>query len=328
MTERDPRRPAAFTLVELLVAVAILTVLASLLLPAAQSARGSSRSVTCKNHLKQIALGLQTHEQTHGALPAGATSAPYRTLGTSWILELLPYIEEAATFDAYDRRSMHSGEIGLHARNRRAVEGKRIPMLVCPSSPIPEMGLFGVAQTPLMQPSYVGIAGASSHGGFDEERVSGCCLPAINGEISAGGTLPPGLAVRWREVSDGASKTLLVAEQSDYASSRTGALRRVDGGHFLGWVAGTSSPGAPPEYGGANPAYNITTVRYPLNTRRYELPGVRDNRGPNNPLLSAHPGVVIAAMLDGSVRALQDSLALVHLQRLATRDDGVAASSL
>ncbi|QDV75092.1 DUF1559 domain-containing protein [Botrimarina mediterranea] len=321
-TERHPSW--GFTIVELLVVIAILAVLVALLLPALQSSRESARSSACKNHLRQIALGLWLHEETHDFLPAGASSAPYRTMGTSWIVELLPYLEESIIYDAYDRRSMHSGEIGLHSRNRRVVEGKLIPPLLCPSSPIPAMSPFHGSLSPLTNPSYVGVAGASSAEGYLEARVSACCLPRVDGDISGGGLLPPGHAVRWREVTDGASRTLLVAEQTDFAYSSTGYPHRIDGAVYMGWTAGTSSPGTPPNYAGVSPAYNVTTVRYPLNTKRYELPGVNDNRGPNNPLLSAHPGIVNAAMLDGSVRALHESLEVIELKNLATRDDGAA----
>lgn len=326
MFARTTRRAMqGFTLIELLVAAAILGVLIAMLLPAVQSSRESARAAACKNHLRQVALALLNHEATRREFPSGADSAPYRTMGVSWIVPMLPFLEEGAIADAYDRRSLHCGELGLHAANRRVVAGRSLPVLRCPSSPLPEMDAFGL-QSLLAVPSYVGIAGATSHEGFHEPRVARCCSPVTDGEIGAGGLLPPGRAVAAREINDGGSKTLLVAEQSDYAYSASGYPYRIDGGVYQGWVAGTSTPGVPPEYGvspgAAGPAYNVTTLRYAINTRDYDLPGVRDNRGPNNPLVSAHRGVVHAAFADGSVRALDDAIAVELLKSLATRDDG------
>lgn len=316
-----PYRSRAFTLVELLVAFAILAILVSLLLPAVQSSRESARAATCRNRLRQIGVALLNREAIRREFPVGASSAPYRTMGVSWIVGTLPFLEEASLYDAYDRRSMHSGELGLHAANRRAVAGVTLPVLRCPSSPLPEMDANGVSQTLMVAPCYVGIAGATSVGNFDELRVSRCCLPLPDGFIGAGGMLPPGKAVVLREVSDGASRTLLVAEQSDFVYFTARQPQRIDGGLYQGWVAGTATPGIPPAYMGTSPAYNVTTIRYALNMRDYDMPGIRDNRGPNNPLVSAHPDIVNAAFVDGSVRALAVSLELEELARLATRDD-------
>ena len=52
---------SAFTLLELLVVIAIIAILAALLLPALSAAKAHARSTACKNHLRQMGLGLQMY---------------------------------------------------------------------------------------------------------------------------------------------------------------------------------------------------------------------------------------------------------------------------
>src|SRR5688572_1909275 len=57
---------AAFTIVELLVVLAIIGLLIALLLPAVQSARESARRTTCQNNLRQLGLAAHNHESLLG----------------------------------------------------------------------------------------------------------------------------------------------------------------------------------------------------------------------------------------------------------------------
>ena len=69
MTARPPRLRAAFTLVALLIVIAIIGVLLALLLPADEAAREAARGIQRRNNLKQLALGCAPHEATHLSLP-------------------------------------------------------------------------------------------------------------------------------------------------------------------------------------------------------------------------------------------------------------------
>jgi prepilin-type N-terminal cleavage/methylation domain-containing protein len=94
-----------FTLVELLVTLAIIGALIGLLLPAVQSAREAGRRTLCQNNLRTIGMGLLSHHATLNMFSSGGwghewVGVPGRGSVKSqpggWIYSTLPYLEEQA----------------------------------------------------------------------------------------------------------------------------------------------------------------------------------------------------------------------------------------
>jgi prepilin-type N-terminal cleavage/methylation domain-containing protein/prepilin-type processing-associated H-X9-DG protein len=70
MPARSFRHPAAFSLIELMVVIAIIGILASFLMPAFSRAKGKALDTKCISNLRQIGIGLVIYaDENQGRLP-------------------------------------------------------------------------------------------------------------------------------------------------------------------------------------------------------------------------------------------------------------------
>jgi prepilin-type processing-associated H-X9-DG protein/prepilin-type N-terminal cleavage/methylation domain-containing protein len=96
---KESTEKKAFTLLEMLMVLAIIGLLASLLLPGLTAAKARGRTTTCKNNLQQMVHALAMYESDFGFLPGAGDSAiitnnyPWMLPSTnSWIVRISPYV--------------------------------------------------------------------------------------------------------------------------------------------------------------------------------------------------------------------------------------------
>jgi len=108
-------RSSGFTIVELMVVIAVIGLLIALLLPAVQEGRESARRLQCLSNTKQITLAILNYEATNKRYPpagmAGVRSAatlqdgPFDPRGgkmISWEVLILPFLEESPLYKQFD----------------------------------------------------------------------------------------------------------------------------------------------------------------------------------------------------------------------------------
>ncbi|MFO0864181.1 MAG: DUF1559 domain-containing protein [Gemmataceae bacterium] len=313
------RRRRGFTLIELLVVIAIIAVLIALLVPAVQKVREAAARAQCQNNLKQLGLALHSYHDTYKKFASGGTPSPAGGYGHSWIMLILPYVEQGAIYNQFDFKGVSSAHTGLiysgtNQANGTLLAGKGISILTCPSSPLPQFVLVGSiagSSSGVQSPSYTGVSGAVDHSSVvDRDGESNQHAP--KGKLSTGGMLPSRLNQRIADCTDGTSNTIMVGEQSDWCRDAAGATFncRSDYGHSMAMGPGDTR------------TWNNTHVRYRVNDKNWSNVGVgSDFYGHNRPIQSAHTGGANVLLTDGTVRFVIDSLPLQTLYNLCNRND-------
>jgi prepilin-type N-terminal cleavage/methylation domain-containing protein/prepilin-type processing-associated H-X9-DG protein len=77
------KQRSAFTLIEMLVVIAIIAVLAALLLPALSRAKASAQRTDCLNNLRQISLGIHLYAEDNGELLPDAPDLHWGSMDTN-----------------------------------------------------------------------------------------------------------------------------------------------------------------------------------------------------------------------------------------------------
>ncbi len=296
------QRRCAFTLVELLIVIAILGILMAVLLPAVQAAREAARKSQCQNNLKQIGLAVLNYEQTKKLLPPGGMWLENGRRGGSIYVYLLPMLEETAAYRAFDFRSPNV-EGTTFAGTNQQVGATVIPTLICPSDD--------------RQTHYDDKAAhnyAASRGPTEvwwNERslcdypwAGQAKAPLDDPRVFAGPFTRVGTQERLRAITDGLSKTIFFGEVRPQCSEHA----------RNGWLASNNGNG-----------YCTTLIPINFDTCNDMSPDPchrSNNWNTEVGFKSAHPGGAFFLFGDGSVHFLAEEIDYSTYQLLGAKNDG------
>jgi prepilin-type N-terminal cleavage/methylation domain-containing protein/prepilin-type processing-associated H-X9-DG protein len=333
---RQSRR--GFTLIELLVVIAIIAVLIGLLLPAVQKVREAAARVKCQNNIKQLALAVHNYESTLGVFPPSMLAPIGATFGTnngSWSVHgrILAYIEQGNAGVLVDLES------GWDSPSNRAsgVPTMRIPVFICPSE-INDM-VRTKGGSPYVYPLNYGFNFGTWHvwDPMTGRGGDGCFFP--NARLKA------------TNIYDGMSNTLMIAEVkafTPYSRNMTSAPPVVPPSTEAEVAAlvlaapdkklgpDTNDNTGHTEWPDGRVHHSGFTTTLPPNAKVLVTIGGteydadfnsrQEGSSPTLPTRAAitsrsyHAGgIVNVAMMDGSVRSIQQTISLATWRALGTR---------
>jgi len=285
-----------FTLVELLVVVAVIAVLISLLLPAIQSAREAARRVQCCNNLLQIGTAIGSYASSNRVFPPGVVdvNGPITNLAIGyhfgWAAKILPFMERTATYNQLNFA------LGVYHAGNSTAQQSSIQTFLCPSTPFRGSTNFAGVHHDVEAPIDV-----DNHGVF-----------FLNS------------AIGYDDLADGPALTILVGESNrafamgSWAVGTSATLRNA------GWGINDS---ADPFQSAArnNPAFSSISGVKPVVDAAALQSMIESNQIGETQVggfSSSHPVGANFLFGDGSVRALKTKIHIDVLRALCHRNDG------
>ena len=281
---RQPDRNG-FSLVEMLVVIAIIGGLIAILLPAVQQVRESARHAQCLNKLRQIGLSALNFEAANNNLPPPSYGEDeFEESGSTFVL-LLPYVEDNTRFAQIDLDRSVSDAPNLEFTSRR------LDLYLCPSMSFSNYENEG---------SYI-ISFSSKYLNPDNNQMEadGAFKRPMSGGIAA-------YNLRISDIHDGTSNTFMFGEIDNNVqwTDFSGNPSNIFDGYS--WANGFWFNAR----GHAEGTFNLkepTPEQYFVHHRTFR---------------SDHPGGVNFCYVDGSTNTIRDSVSREVLMALVTRAGG------
>lgn len=174
-------------MIELVIAIGIISILAALIVPAVYSSRERARQIQCVSNLRQLGVAIQLYESVHRMFPPGASNR------ASLHVAILPHIDQDILFQKFDYSSRRDPG--------RLLRETVIDLFVCPGETAPNAysGDSGrIAATSYAGNIGTGLIPGGMNGMF--RYLDGAKLSSSRGPIRAA------------DIRDGLSNTACLAE--------------------------------------------------------------------------------------------------------------------
>ena len=288
----ETRERKGLVLVELITLLGIGTMVTGLILPQIQFAREAARRAQCINNLKQMGLGLHNYLSANGTFPMSSTQGKGHATGHSGFTAILPYMEQAPLYNAYNFDLEN-----WHEANATVVVVK-VNTFLCPSNkyvePLPAADIKNAhdkayeGKSKFAQGHYgMNWGGVRPASGAEQEKSYGASWRGLLLTVVDPDSKVPTKNVAIADVTDGLSFTCLILEKRD----------------SFGWAVGG--------WGGSEFDVNLLP----------NDPG-KDPMARRIFTGSEHPGVVNLLMGDGSARFVKNTIKRPIWYAITTRASG------
>ena len=332
----------AFTIIELLIVVTIISILIALLLPALSAAREAGRRIQCCNNLKQLGVAVLNYEESHEIFPPSSTwdvahgvsiqAGNQNRYGPNWVILVLPALEQQALYNQFMAHPYTPDPANAAAR------GTNLAIMRCPDDGYNRRPFNGSACAGTNQ---MGDGWARGNYGANAALVqmndTYCCAYPGNVMSCAATVTSPGwndtrlrgmmganIAVVKDQVTDGLTNTIMLGEmRSGVLPCDSRGAWALSGASTALWGHANTmgdAPGGPNSPGNGcddvvaantlaalsgGPSWDNCPVLERLNMTAYEMPlgGGWNNQ---SRVASMHPDGAYVCFGDGSVHWMSD----------------------
>jgi prepilin-type N-terminal cleavage/methylation domain-containing protein/prepilin-type processing-associated H-X9-DG protein len=291
----------AFTLVEVLVVIAIIGVLIALLLPAIQAAREAARRSQCVNNLKQIGLAVQNYHDAQRCFPSGRDGD--KEFSISWAFSLLPYMEEDSIYQSRVPAQPTDAAVNSSAM------GTPVAGFFCPSrrSPIADRTFVRHTTTPAVDDGAGGDYAANAGSQSSSYGIDSAAQPLPHIDPTIAGPMFSLSHISAKQVVDGLSKTIAAGEK------------------YLPPAKAGYSPDEAEVDQGDTAFFSGDEAQTVMRSSKDGLASDKTDSS-NEKFGSDHAGLSNFIMLDGHAAPIHNDIDVVTFQRLTSIGDGETIS--